>query len=58
MKKTFHVIVNHGVVAAKENERAFFIEAASKQEAYQKAKSHLMYCGIDGYEYVVEIEEE
>lgn len=54
---TFTVTVNHGAIATKETERTFFVEAASKQEAYQKAKINLLSCGNDGYEYVVEIEE-
>ena len=54
---TFIITVNHGAAASKETERTFFVEATSKQEAYQKAKANLMNCGNDGYEYVVEIEE-
>lgn len=54
---TFTVTVNHGAIAAKETERTFFVEATSKQEAYQKAKTNFLNCGNDGYEYVVEIEE-
>lgn len=51
------ITVNHGAIAAKETERTFFVEATSKQEAYQLSKANLMDCGNDGYEYVVEIEE-
>ena len=57
MKKTYIITVNHGAVAAKETERKFFVEAASRREAYQLSKSKLMDCGNDGYEYVVEVEE-
>ena len=55
--RTYLVIVNHGAIATKETERTFFVEATSKQEAYQLSKTSLMDCGNDGYEYVVEIEE-
>lgn len=54
---TYLVTVNHGAIATKETERTFFVEATSKQEAYQSSKANLMNCGNDGYEYVVEIEE-
>ena len=57
MIKAYCITVNHGAAASKETERTFFVEAASKQEAYQKAKTNLMNCGNDGYEYVVEITE-
>ena len=54
---TYLITVNHGATAAKETERTIFVEATSKQEAYQLSKVNLMNCGNDGYEYVVEIEE-
>lgn len=55
--RTYIITVNHGAIAAKETERTFFVEATSKQEAYQLSKANLKNCGNDGYEYVVEIEE-
>lgn len=54
---TYHITINHGFLCKKENERAIFIEASSKQEAYQSAKSQLRNCGNDGWEYIVEVEE-
>lgn len=57
MKRAYIITVNHGVVASKETERTFFVEADSKKDAYQEAKKNLMYFGNDGYEYIVEIEE-
>lgn len=57
MKNTYLVTVNHGALAQKSSERTFFVEAETKQEAYMKAKENLMNCGIDGFEYVVSIEE-
>lgn len=54
---TYIITVNHGALATKENERTFFVEATSKQEAYQKSKANLMDCGNDGYEYIVEVKE-
>lgn len=57
MSMTYIVTVNHGVVASKETERTFSVEATSRQDAYQTAKKNLMFFGNDGYEYVVEIEE-
>ena len=53
----YMITVNHGAVATKETERTFFINADSKQSAYNLSKSKLIDCGIDGYEYVVSIEE-
>ena len=55
--RTYLITVNRGVVARKELERTFFVEAPSKQEAYNKSKSHLIDCGNDGYEYIVSVEE-
>ena len=57
MMKTFIITVNHGVVAAKENEREFFITAETEKDAYQAAKSNLQFFGNDGWEYIVEITE-
>lgn len=54
---TYLVTVNHGAVATKETERTFFIGAKSEKEAYQLSKENLINCGIDGYEYVVKIEQ-
>lgn len=52
------ITVNHGAVAKKETERTFFINNAdSKQSAYNLSKSKLIDCGVDGYEYVVSIDE-
>lgn len=55
--RTYIITVNHGAIATKETERTFFVEATSKQEAYQLSKTNLMNFGNDGYEYVVEIKE-
>ena len=55
--RTYLITVNRGVVARKELERTFFVEASSKQEAYNKSKSHLIDCRNDGYEYIVSVEE-
>lgn len=57
MKNTFLVTLSHGAVAQKETERTIFVEAESKQEAYNEAKKQLMDCGNDGFEYVVSIDE-
>lgn len=54
MMNTYLVTVNHGVLAQRENERTFFVEA--EREAYMKTKENLLNCGNDGYEYVVGIE--
>lgn len=53
----YMITVNHGAIASKETERTFFVDANSKQEAYQMSKKNLMFFGNDGYEYIVEIEE-
>lgn len=53
----YMITVNHGAIASKETERTFFVEANSKQEAYQMSKKNLMFFGNDEYEYIVEIEE-
>lgn len=55
--KTYIITVNHGVIAKKENERAFMVEATNEKEAYKKSKENLLNCGNDGYEYVMNITE-
>lgn len=54
---TYMITVNHGAIAKKETERTFFINTDSKQSAYNLSKSNLIDCGIDGYEYIVSVEE-
>ena len=57
MKNTYLVTVDHVALTWKNVERTFFVEAETKQDAYLKANENLMDCGIDGFEYVVSIEE-
>lgn len=55
--KTFAITVNHGAAGLDETKREFFVTAEDRKAAKKEAVEHLLDCGNDGYEYIVEIEE-